>query len=92
MVRAVIQWHDIREPHLFGVGAVCENREAEVLRCYEGQWLTFYYIDRRMCRGNPKRPYLSYGAAVAEATAFLRKQVTPEVWPTIFHRRFRNYG
>jgi len=61
----------IDQPNIWGLEATIDNRTAEVVEAYEGQWLTFCYIDNVMQRGGPA--YKSYREAKLDAAVFPRQ-------------------
>jgi len=63
---AKLDWKGITVPYMHGIVTEHGNRKAEVVRAYQGEWLTFHYTDGRMERGeNTKYPTMAAAKRIA---------------------------
>lgn len=66
---------------MHGVWARHGDRAVQVIRCEEGEWMCFATINDRVCRGDARSNHATKSAGLKWAYAFLRGEITPDVWP-----------
>ena len=73
-----LTWRRIDYSDMDGWWAAMNGRVAEVVRCYTDSWTYLAYDGGKVCHFTT--PTLRYYEAMAQASRFLRGQITHEIW------------